>query len=112
MERLAALTPENSKVLLLLERRGLYCPRSYRLAVPRFEPTLTPPPENAEKLFEKLRAFDYIMVGSTTQDVDLQSANAEECKQLLLQLEELLNRGQLQFLPSPGYRILKVIREK
>ena len=112
MERLAALTPENSKVLLLLERRGLYCPRSYRLAVPRFEPTLTPPPENAEKLFEKLRAFDYIMVGSTTQDVDLQSANAEECKQLLLQLEELLNRGQLQFLPGPGYRILKVIREK
>ena len=112
MERLAALTPEHSKVLLLLERRGLYCPRSYRLAVPRFEPTLTPVPENAEKLFEKLRAFDYIMVGSTTQDVDLQSANEEECKQILLQLEELLNRGQLQFLPGPGYRILKVIREK
>ena len=112
MERLAALTPEHSKVLLLLERRGLYCPRPYRLAVPRFEPTLTPVPENAEKLFEKLRAFDYIMVGSTTQDVDLQSANEEECKQILLQLEELLNRGQLQFLPGPGYRILKVIREK
>jgi len=112
MERLAALTPENSKVLLLLERRGLYCPRFYRLAVPGFEPTLTPVPENAEKLFEKLRAFDYIMVGSTTQDVDLQSANEEECKQILLQLEELLNRGQLQFLPGPGYRILKVIREK
>jgi len=112
MERLAALTPEHAKVLLLLERRGLYCPRSCRLAVPRFEPTLTPVPENAEKLFEKLRAFDYIMVGSTTQDVDLQSANEEECKQLLLQLEELSNRGQLQALPGPGYRILKVIREK
>ena len=112
MERLAARTPENSKVLLLLERRGLYCPRPYRLAVPRFEPSLTPLPENAEKLFEKLRAFDYIMVGSTTQDVDLQSANEEECKQLLLQLEELSNRGLLQALPGPGYRILKVIREK
>ena len=111
MERLAALTPENSKVLLLLERRGLYCPRPYRLAVPRFEPSLTPVPENAEKLFEKLRPFDYIMVGSTTQDVDLQSANEEECKRILLQLEELLNRGRLQFLPGPGYRILKVIKE-
>ena len=52
------------------------------------------------------------MVGSTTQDVDLQSANEEECKQLLLQLEELSNRGRLQALPGPGYRILKVIREK
>ena len=112
MERLAALTPENSKVLLLLERRGLYCPRPCRLAVPRFEPSFTPVPENAEKLFEKLRAFDYIVVGSTTQDVDLQSANEEECKQILLQLEELLNRGLLQFLPGPGYRILKVIRER
>ena len=112
MERLAVLTPENSKVLLLLERRGLYCPRSYRLAVPRFEPTLTPVPGNAEKLFEKLRAFDYIVVGSTTQDVDLQSANGEECEQILLQLEELLNRGQLQILPGPGYRILKVVGEK
>ena len=112
MERLAALTPENSKVLLLLERRGLYCPRSYRLAVPGFEPSLTPVPENAEKLFEKLRTFDYVMVGSTTQDVDLQSANEEACKRILLQLEELSNRGQLQFLPGPGYRILKVIKEK
>ena len=52
------------------------------------------------------------MVGGTTQDVDLQSANEEECRQLLLQLEELLNRGRLQSLPGPGYSILKVIKEK
>jgi hypothetical protein len=110
-EFLAASTPPEAKCLLLMERRGLYCPRRYTIAAPGFEPSLTPVPENAEKLFEKLRSFDYIIVGSTTQDVDLQSVSASMCKQIVLQLNELLEKGKLQQLSCSGYPVLKVIKE-
>jgi hypothetical protein len=94
-----------------MERRGLYCPRRYTIAAPGFEPSLTPVPENAEKLFEKLSPFDYIIVGSTTQDVDLQSISAGMCEQIVQQLNELLSRGKLKQLSNAGYPVLKVIKE-
>jgi len=103
-------TPPDSRCLLLMERRGLYCPRKYALAIPGFEPTLTPVPETSEKLLEKLRQFDYIIVGETTQNVDLQSANTEACKQVFLHLETLIQEGKLQKLSSPGYSVLQVIK--
>lgn len=112
MAFLASSTPENARVLLLFERRGLYVPRNYSFAVPGFEPSLTPVTESSEKLFEKLLAFDYIMVGSTTRDVDLQSANIEDCKKVLEQVKELIEFGKLQLMPSPGFAVLKVIKKE
>ena len=108
---LSAATPPDAKCLLLMERRGLYCPRKYKLAVPGFEPSLTPVPENAEKLFEKLSDFDYIIVGQTTQDVDLQSASAEMCEKVFLQLNQLIEWGKLKKLSDSGYPVLQVIKE-
>lgn len=110
-EFLASSTAPEAKCLLLMERRGLYCPRRYTIAAPGFEPSLTPVPENAEKLFEKLSPFDYIIVGSTTQDVDLQSISAGMCEQIVQQLNELLARGKLKQLSNAGYPVLKVIKE-
>ena len=107
---LAKATPKDARCLLLMERRGLYCPRSYRIACPGFEPSLTPVPESSEKLLEKLRSFDYIIVGNTTQDVDLQSANAHECKRVFEQLKELIDRGKLKVMPCSGYPVLQVIK--
>ncbi len=100
----------DSRCLLLMERRGLYCPRKYALAIPGFEPTLTPVPETSEKLLEKLLLFDYIIVGETTQNVDLQSANIEACQKIFLHLETLIKEGKLKKLPVPGYPILQVIK--
>ena len=110
--RLAAITPADARVLLLFERRSLYIPRRCRLAVPGFEPTLTPVPENPEKLFEKIRSFDYIMVGETTRDVDLQSANEEACREVLFQLEKLWEQGRVRFLPGPGYRLFQITKKE
>ena len=107
---LTKATPKDARCLLLMERRGLYCPRSYRIACPGFEPSLTPVPESSEKLLEKLRSFDYIIVGNTTQDVDLQSANAHECKRVFEQLKELIDRGKLKVMPCSGYPVLQVIK--
>ena len=107
---LARNTPPGARCLLLMERRGLYCPRPYTIACPGFEPSLTPVPETPEKLFEKLRSFDYIIVGNTTQDVDLQSANAEECKKVFSHLRELLERGKVKMLDSSGYAVLQIIK--
>lgn len=109
---LAEHTPKDSRCLLLMERRGLYCPRPWTIACPGFEPSLTPVPETSEKLFEKLLSFDYIIVGATTQDVDLQSANAEACEKVFAQLKELIDRGKVKVLPSPGYLILHISKEK
>ncbi len=103
-------TPQKSRCLLLMERRGLYCPRPYRIACPGFEPSLTPVPETSEKLFEKLRSFDYIIVGNTTQDVDLQSANAEACKKVFEHLKTLIEQGKLKVMPCTGYPVLQVIK--
>ena len=108
---LAENTPPAARCLLLMERRGLYSPRPYALAVPGFEPSLTPVPESSEKLFEKFSHFDYIMVGATTQDVDLQSANTEACKQVFEQVKELIDCGKLRPLASPGYPVLQVIKK-
>ena len=109
-EYLAKNTPSDARCLLLMERRGLYCPRPCAIACPGFEPSLTPVPETPEKLFEKLRSFDYIIVGNTTQDVDLQSANAEECKKVFSHLRELLERGKVKMLDSSGYAVLQIIK--
>ena len=104
-------TPLQSRCLLLMERRGLYAPRPYAIACPGFEPSLTPVPESSEKLFEKLRSFDYIIVGNTTQDVDLQSANAEDCKKVFLQLKELAEKGKVRMMPCDGYPVLQIIKQ-
>ncbi|MBR2374484.1 MAG: hypothetical protein IKA87_09680, partial [Lentisphaeria bacterium] len=112
IEFLASSVPEDANVLLLFERRGLYVPRKYTIAVPGFEPSLTPVPESPEKLFEKLIAFDYIMIGSTSRDVDLQSANIEDCKKVLEQIRELVECGKLQMMPSSGFTILKVVKKE
>lgn len=111
-ETLAVSTPPGAKTLLLMERRGLYCPRPYAIACPGFEPSLTPVPETPEKLFEKLRSFDYIIVGNTTQDVDLQSANASECEKVFIHLKELLEKGKLKRVPCDGYPVLQVVKEE
>ena len=63
-----------------------------------------------EKLFEKLRSFDYIIVGNTTQDVDLQSANAEACKKVFEHLKTLIEQGKLKVMPCTGYPVLQVIK--
>ena len=110
-EFLAKNTPPAARCLFLMERRGLYSPRPYALAVPGFEPSLTPVPESSEKLFEKLSQFDYIMVGATTQDVDLQSANTEACKKIFEQVKELIGCGRLKVMASPGYPVLQVIKQ-
>jgi hypothetical protein len=109
---LNSATPPDAKCLLLMERRGLYCPRKYALAAPGFEPSLTPVPENAEKLFEKLVPFDYIIVGQTTQDVDLQSVSAEACEKVFSLLKELIETGRLKQLSNHGYPILQVIKQE
>jgi len=97
-------------VLLLLERRGLYVPRSYAIAYPGFEPSLTPVPENARQLFEKLKDYDYIIAGSSSQDVDFQELSLDDCRKILTQLQTLIAEGKLSLLKTQGYPLLKVKR--
>ncbi len=108
---LAEKTPPHARCLLLMERRGLYCPRPWTIACPGFEPTLTPVPESSGKLFEKLRTSDYIIVGITTQDVDLQSANTEACQKVFSLLNELIEKGKLKMIfANESYPVLQVIK--
>jgi hypothetical protein len=49
-------------------------------------------------------------VGETTQDVDLQSVSADECKKVFSHLKELLDEGKLRAMPSSGYPVLKIVQ--
>ena len=43
MKALAAKTPADSKVMLIYERRGLYCPRRFVIGTPYFQPEYNTP---------------------------------------------------------------------
>ncbi len=107
-------TPENSKILLIFERRGLYFPRQFQIATPYFQPELlTPVPADANTVLKAVKQAkaNYLLVGSSNQDPDyLEAYNAENAK-LATHLRTLLQQGNLTLVSVPQtgtYTLLKV----
>ena len=116
LDYLSRETPEESRVLLLFERRGLFVPRDYRIGTPYFqEKFFTPVPESADAVLETLQreGIDYILVGATEQNPEHLEVYDRENFKLSLHLRSLLRSGALRLIPVPGggdYTLLAVER--
>ncbi len=116
LDYLSRETPEESRVLLLFERRGLFVPRDYRIGTPYFqEKFFTPVPESADAVLETLQreGINYILVGATEQNPEHLEVYDRENFKLSLHLRSLLRSGALRLIPVPGggdYTLLAVER--
>lgn len=114
LDHLCRETPEQSRVLLLFERRGLFVPREYRIGTPYFqEQFFTPVPDRADAVLDTLRRekIDYILVGATEQNPEHLERYDRENFKLSLHLRSLLRSGALRLVPVPGggdYTLLAV----
>lgn len=111
--------PEEAKVMLVFDRRGLYMPRRCVLGTPFFqEAFFTPVPGSPEEAYGELvrGRVNYIVIlvgGESPRNPDPISDFDRENEQLTLHFLELLKREKLLFVPVPGsgrYRLLKVVR--
>ena len=89
MAAIAEKTPQQSKIMLIFERRGLYMARQYVIATPFYqEKYFTPLPNNSNEVMEVLQKekIDYILVGASSVNPD----HLEEYNAVYMQLGELL----------------------
>ncbi len=114
LDHLSKNTPGGSRVLLLFERRGLYVPRSYRIATPHFqEEFFTPVPDTPEAVLKVLHdsGANYLLVGGSNRNPDeLEVYNPENTK-LAQHLIQLLRAGSLRLVEVPGsgaYNLLQI----
>ena len=115
---LADSLPQEARVMLIFDRRGLYMPRDYVLGTPFFqEEYFTPVPDSAEEVYEKLRSdkISHLVIligGESKRNPDPISDFDAENEQLTLRLLDLLKQGKIEFVPVPEsgrYRLLKVV---
>jgi|GEM_PF-787945 hypothetical protein len=113
---LAEQTPSDARVLLVLERRGLYVPRRYDIAAPYFQSKfLTPVPETAEGVFGAIAASgaDYVLAGITRANLDHIADFDEENNRLLNLLAELEKSKRLKLeFQLEYFWIFKVVSDR
>ncbi|NLK83964.1 MAG: hypothetical protein GX280_07790 [Lentisphaerae bacterium] len=111
---LAENTPPESSVMLLLERRGLYVPRHYLIAAPRFQSKyLTPLPATSEDLWSEIldTGVDYVFTSITVANPDHIPDFDEEIARILSQVNELKVSGRLDLqFESNLFMVFKVIK--
>jgi len=102
MLAIADKTPPDSKIMLLYERRGLYCPRPYVIGTPFWQAKYnTPLGSNPEVFYNSLikNKVQYILLGGSNRNPD------ELGGEYLTKKEELIN--QIKYLVS--HKKLKII---
>lgn len=101
--KMLGTVPENSRVLLLFERRRLYVPRYCEQGSPLFqEVRLTPAPETADELWNGIRDFDHLLLGSGQGRVDHLDKYDPVERQVDELVVELVRRGRLRWMRPPA----------
>lgn len=109
IETMAALenkTASDSKVMLLYERRGLYCPRSYVIGTPFWQAEFnTPPAKTVRGFYDSLRKnkINYLVIGGSRKNPDeLGGRYLLEKEKLLAKVSNLVKQGKLQIVWGKG----------
>ena len=106
MTVLAERTPPDSKVMLLYERRGLYCPRPYVIGTPYWQVEYnTPPASSPGKFYDSLvkNNIKYIILGGTVKNPDeLGGEYLKEKEQLMNQVSYLVSNKKLSVIWGHG----------
>lgn len=112
MNALIDRTQNDSKIMLMFERRGLYCPRKYILATPFFQAKyFTPVPANHSSVMQVLEKnkIDYIMVGSSIVNPDHLEDYNQANLELARRVAALIGEKKLEIIWSDDcYNIFKV----
>ena len=91
MAAIAEKTPQQAKIMLIFERRGLYMARPYVIATPYYqERYFTPLPKSGDEVMDVLKRekIDYILVGASGVNPD----HLEEYNDIYMQFGALLAR--------------------
>ena len=106
MTALAEKTPPDSKVMLLYERRGLYCPRPYVIGTPYWQAKYnTPVPLSPGEFYESLRKNDiqYIILGGSSRNPDeIGGKYLKKKEQLMSQISYLVRNKKLSIIWGQG----------
>jgi len=114
MAALAEKTPPDSKVMLLYERRGLYCPRPYVVGTPYWQVKYnTPVPANPSEFYNSLRKdkIQYVILGGTVKNPDeLGGKYLKKKEQFMNQISYLVRRKKLSIIWVQGnYFLCRVL---
>jgi hypothetical protein len=116
MQALVLKTPVDSKITFLYERRGLYCPRSFVIATPYFQPLYnTPVAPSASEFYHSLldNNMEYILLGGSNRNPDELGGKYLEGKERIMeQISSLISKGKLRVLWGSGdYFLCQVLAE-
>ncbi|MDD5697856.1 MAG: hypothetical protein PHH77_04500 [Victivallaceae bacterium] len=102
MSSLAQKTHPEAKVMLLFERRGLYCPRPYVIGTPYWQAKYnTPAPPTPEAFYDSLRKhhIQYLILGGSPMNPDeLSGKYPAEKERLLNRVNCLVGNGKLSII--------------
>ena len=116
LKLLGRVAPAEARVLLLGERRGLYVPRRFEHGSPLFqEARLTPVPKTADELWQGIKDFDYVLLGSGQNRIDHLERYNQVDALLERHLSTLQRRGKVRLVRVPEnvecQPVLEVVRE-
>lgn len=106
MTAIAEKTPQDSRIMLLYERRGLYCPRHYVIGTPYWQAKYnTPVPVNSSKFYNSLRKnnIQYIILGGTVRNPDeIGGEYLKKKEQFMNQISYLVRSKKLKIIWGQG----------
>lgn len=103
METLCRKTPQDAKVMLLFERRGLYVPREYYIGTPYFQSRFfTPVPEDEKDVFRLLHGnnISFILTGPSLHNPDHLSEYNDKNRMFMQLILRLLRAKKLHLIWS------------
>jgi hypothetical protein len=106
MSALKEKTPADAKIILLYERRGLYCPRPYVVGTPYLQAGYnTPVPAGPDDFYQSLRAagIQYLLLGGTERNPDeIGGKYLKERERLMAQINYLVRHKKLTVIWGRG----------
>lgn len=107
-----AETPEDAKVLMMFERRGLYIPRRYEIGTPLFQAKhFTPPSESPRKVHRQIldAGFDYVLISPGRRNPDHLKRITQFQAPIKKALSGMAEKGMLELVwKGHGYRLMRV----
>ena len=114
MTAIADKTPLDSRIMLLYERRGLYCPRPYVIGTPywqeEYNTPLAPDPDSFYNSLMKNK-IKYILLGGSRRNPDeLSGEYLEKKKELISQIKSLVRNKKLSIVWGGGEYLLFMVK--
>jgi len=116
MTAIADKTPLDSRVMLLYEHRGLYCPRPYVIGTPYWQEKYNTPLEASPELFYNSlvkNKIQYVLLGGSRRNPDeLSGEYLKKKKELINQIKYLMRNKKLTIIWGGGEYLLFMVKQE